>query len=97
MDSFLSADEEVEGFEEAFEPINDLTEQVNSGIWISSVFFFTTTSGKIAYTINGKVFSIDTEKKAFIIGYINQQNRLYLIDKHLNIISYEVNYQVSEF
>ena len=42
----------------------------------------------------------NADKKYFILGYDGKQNRLYLIDKSLNIVSYSlllalINYQVA--
>ncbi|CAD8136859.1 unnamed protein product [Paramecium octaurelia] len=94
---FLQQEEEPDGFEDAFQPLCDITESINSGYFIQDVFYYTTVNGKIAYSVNGKIFIVDQDKKYFIIGYIQQQNKLYLIDKNYNIISYEVNSNVVEF
>ncbi|CAK88382.1 unnamed protein product (macronuclear) [Paramecium tetraurelia] len=95
--NLLQQEENSDGFEDAFQPLCDTTESINSGYFIQDVFYYTTMNGKIAYSVNGKIFIVDQDKKYFIIRYIQQQNKLYLIDKKYNIISYEVNSNVVEF
>lgn len=70
MPMFLEKEEEPDGFEDAFEPSNDISESITSGVWIHDLFYYTTVAGKLAYTIGGKSFTVDSDKKAFIIGYL---------------------------
>ena len=37
------------------------------------------------------------DKKYFILGYVSAQNRLYLINKGLNIVSYQLLTDIVEF
>lgn len=47
--------------------------------------------GRINYTIAGKVFTYAySDKNKFILGYLANQNRLYLVDKNNHIYSYEL-------
>eukprot|EP00828_Plagiopyla_frontata_P048307 TRINITY_DN9219_c0_g1_i2.p1 TRINITY_DN9219_c0_g1~~TRINITY_DN9219_c0_g1_i2.p1 ORF type:complete len:582 (-),score=100.39 TRINITY_DN9219_c0_g1_i2:88-1833(-) len=94
----LSESDDVEGLEESFVLVYDIHEMITSGIWIQDIFIFTNINGKINYSVSGKVFNYThTDKKKCIIGYINNQNRLYLIDKHFNLTSFEVPYNVIEY
>lgn len=97
LGQFVSQEEEPEGFEEAFESLYELTEQVTSSLWVDELLFYTTAQNRISYTVGGKVFQIDADKKAFLIGYVGAQNRLYLMDKYFSVISYEANLHVIEF
>jgi coatomer subunit beta' len=60
---------------------------------------FVNNKGSISYLIGNKILKLtNTDKKYFILGYDGKQNRLYLVDKTLNIVSYSlllslVNYQ----
>ena len=54
----------IEGFEEAFDLVYEYHDTVNSGIWISNVFYYINNGGKINYSISGKVFNYaNTDKK----------------------------------
>lgn len=59
MPLFLQQDEEAEGFEEAFEPVYDISESISSGCWVHNLFYFVTVNNRLAYSIAGKVFSVD--------------------------------------
>jgi hypothetical protein len=75
---------------------------VQSGCWISNeCFVFVTPKGIINYLITGGAGGVSTprvlklansDKKYFILGYDAKQQggRLYLIDKSLNVISYQL-------
>ena len=55
--------------------------------------------GIISYLLGNKIIKLTTaDKKYFMLGYDAKQNRLYMVDKSLNIVSYSllislVNYQ----
>lgn len=86
----LEGDEEEDGIEEAFTFVEEFHETVNSGQWISNdCFVFLNIKGNINYLIGNKIIKLtNTDKKYFILGYDGKQNRLYLVDKSLNIISF---------
>jgi len=79
-----------DGIEDAFSMIEEFSETVTSGVWIGSEsFVFTSTKGAISYTIGSKVVKLSNcDKKYFALGYEGKQNRLYLVDKSLNVVSY---------
>jgi len=60
---------------------------------------FVNNKGIISYLIGNKILKLtNTDKKYFILGYDGKQNRIYLIDKSLNVVSYSlllslINYQ----
>jgi coatomer subunit beta' len=68
-------------------------------VWLSNdCFVFTTPKGSINYLLTGsggspKILKLSNcDKKYFIMGYDAKQQggRLYLIDKSLNIVSYNL-------
>jgi hypothetical protein len=97
-----SQEETEDGYEEAFTFIEEFHETVQSGCWISNeCFVFVTPKGIINYLITGGAGGVSTprvlklansDKKYFILGYDAKQQggRLYLIDKSLNVISYQL-------
>lgn len=96
----MNADVDEDGIDDAFTFIEEFHETVNSGHWISNdCFVFINNKGIISYLLSNKIIKLTTtDKKYFIIGYDGKQNRLYLVDKSLNLVSYSlllslVNYQ----
>jgi coatomer subunit beta' len=87
-----ASENEEDGFEEAFTFVEEFNETINSGTWISNdCFVFVNPKGIVNYLIGNKILKLTTtDKKFFILGYDSKQNRLYLIDKSLNIISYSL-------
>jgi coatomer subunit beta' len=81
-----------DGIEEAFNFIEEFSETIMSGTWISNdCFVFANSKGSISYLIGNKVIKhCSYDKKYFIIGYDGKLNRLYLSDKQVNIISYQL-------
>jgi coatomer subunit beta' len=45
-------------------------QQVTSGTWVNDLFYFITLQGRLSYTINNKIFHVDSDRKSFIIGYV---------------------------
>lgn len=60
-----------------------------------------TPKGTLNYLIGNKILKLTSaDKKYFVLGYDSKQNRVYLIDKSLNIVSYSlllalVNFQAA--
>jgi len=91
-----------DGLEEAFEFIDEYSETVVSGLWVSAdCFTFINIRGNMNYLIGGKIMKLgNSDKKQHILGYDGKQNRLYLVDKNLNIYTHRLllsmmNFQVS--
>ena len=84
--------DDEDGIEDAFTFVEEFNESISSGVWISNdCFVFMNSKGIINYQINGKILKLTSaDKKYFILGYDSKQNRLYLIDKSLNLISYSL-------
>eukprot|EP01017_Pseudomicrothorax_dubius_P036227 TRINITY_DN516_c0_g1_i1.p1 TRINITY_DN516_c0_g1~~TRINITY_DN516_c0_g1_i1.p1 ORF type:complete len:884 (-),score=266.35 TRINITY_DN516_c0_g1_i1:3523-6174(-) len=94
IDSLTSED----GLEDAFDLQYEITDSVTSALWVGDCFFYTTQSGKMNYSIGGRVFShIFVDKKRYLVGYMPSQGRVYLIDKHFHFVSYELSPLVAEF
>ena len=95
-----TAEEDDEGFEEAFQFQDEFSDIITSAQWVSNeCFVYINTKGHIYYMIGQKTMKLmNGDKKQFILGYDGKLNRLYMIDKNLNVYSYSlllslVNYQ----
>lgn len=85
-------DWEEDGLEEAFTFLEEYNETVTSGQWISNeCFIFTNPKGGINYLVGSKILRLAVaDKKYFIMGYDDKKNRLYLVDKNQNLVSYSL-------
>jgi coatomer subunit beta' len=99
ISSGASEENEEDGIDEAFTFVEEFNETINSGVWISSeCFVFVNAKGAVNYLIGNKILKLTSaDKKYFILGYDGKQNRLYLIDKTLNIVSYALLINVVNF
>ena len=78
----------------------EVNDSATGGFFIDEVFIFVNSKGKLNYAIEDKIFPITTLNGNFmILGYLNSTNRIYLMDKSYNVISFSfpisfVNYQM---
>ena len=85
-------EDEDDGCEEAFDFVEEFPDVITSGLWVSSdCFVFTNAKGSIFYLIGQKVMKLaNADKKQSLLGYDAKANRLYLVDKHFQIVVYNL-------
>ncbi|CDW55672.1 coatomer subunit beta' [Trichuris trichiura] len=72
-----------------------------TGTWVGDCFVYTTSSNRLNYFVGGDTVTVaHLDRPLYILGYLPSENRLYLSDKELNIISYQLmlavlNYQTA--
>ena len=87
-----------EGIPEAFTLLANFNEEIINGKWITGDVFVFTNKGILNYLIGDKIINHAViDKKMFILGYIPQINRIFLINKSLKITSYELLAQMLMF
>ena len=80
-----------EGCEDAFTLDQEVYDSSTSALWLSDCFMYTTRTNKLSYCLGGKVMTLQNlDRKLFLLGYVSQQNRVYLVDAEFNVTSYEV-------
>ncbi len=90
-----------EGCVEGFETYCEINDKVVGGLFVDDVFIYTNTKNKLNYAIEEKIFSITTLNNNYLLlGYLSSNNRIYLMDKSYNVISYGfpasfINYQMA--
>ncbi|KAF9923673.1 hypothetical protein BGZ67_009714, partial [Mortierella alpina] len=97
---FVEAGGEVgeEGVEEALEFVSEIPETVQTGCWIGDCFIYTNTANRLNYLVGGQSQAIAHFDSAhYLLGYIPRDNRLYLVDKEVNVISYGISLSVIEY
>lgn len=90
-----------EGAESAFEVLYTLptSETILSGKFIGDVFIYTTSqTNRLNYFVGGEIINLGHfDHKYYIAGYKPEQNnKLFLIDKSFNVISWFVNSELLE-
>ncbi|PHJ17469.1 coatomer subunit beta -2-like [Cystoisospora suis] len=88
------AKEEEGGIEIAFDLVDQISEVAVNALWISEALLYTTGQGRIKSWCGGKVEVIHHMHagggggracNSFLLGYVAEQNRLYLIDRDLGL------------
>ncbi|KAJ1972938.1 Coatomer subunit beta' [Dimargaris xerosporica] len=87
-----------EGLEEAFEVIQEFPEKVGSGCWIGDCFIYTTQARRLNYIVGGQTFTIaHFDTTLYLLGYVAKDNRVYLVDKDLQVVSYLLPLSIIEY
>lgn len=87
-----------DGIEEAFDVIGEVPESVKTGCWVGDCFIYTNTVNRLNYYVGGEIVTIShLDRVLYLLGYIPGDNRLYLSDKELNIVSFSLLLSVLEY
>lgn len=87
-----------DGIEEAFEVLGEVQESVRTGLWVGDCFIYTNSVNRVNYYVGGEIVTIShLDRTMYLLGYVAKDNRLYLGDKELNIVSYSLLLSVLEY
>ncbi|CAF1122888.1 unnamed protein product [Didymodactylos carnosus] len=87
-----------DGVEDAFDALNEIQEIVKTGMWIGDCFIYTNSLNRINYYVGGEIVTIShLDRVMYLLGYVSTENRLYLGDKEMTIVSYELSLAVLEY
>ncbi|KAF7654081.1 hypothetical protein LDENG_00074710 [Lucifuga dentata] len=87
-----------DGLEDAFEVLGEVQEVVKTGIWVGDCFIYTSSVNRLNYYVGGEIVTIaHLDRTMYLLGYIPKDDRLYLGDKELNIISFSLLLSVLEY
>ncbi|CAH2053584.1 unnamed protein product, partial [Thlaspi arvense] len=96
FDSGRPTDEE--GVEDAFEVLHENDERVRTGIWVGDCFIYNNSSWKLNYCVGGEVTTMyHLDRPMYLLGYIANQSRVYLVDKEFNVIGYTLLLSLIEY
>ncbi|XP_038216207.1 coatomer subunit beta' isoform X2 [Zerene cesonia] len=80
-----------DGVEDAFDVVGEVSEVVKTGLWVGDCFIYTNSLNRINYYVGGEIVTIShLDHTMYILGYVSKENRLYVNDKELNIVSYSL-------
>ena len=89
---------DIDGCEEAFGDAFDIDGKILNGFFVDDVFIFENSKNKISYTINDKIFNITTlSNRFFLLGYLESTNKIYLMNKNFQLISYSFPYSFIKY
>jgi len=103
QNAFASAEskgEEVteDGVESAFDVLGEVQESLRTGTWVGDCFIYTNALNRLNYYVGGEIVTIShLDRTMYILGYIPGDNRLYLSDKELHVISFQLLLSVLEY
>ncbi|XP_070761334.1 coatomer subunit beta'-like [Enoplosus armatus] len=87
-----------DGIEDAFEVLGEVPEVVKTGVWVGDCFIYTSSLNRLNYYVGGEIITIaHMDRTMYLLGYIPKDDRLYLGDKELNVISYSLLLSVLEY
>jgi Membrane protein involved in colicin uptake len=97
----VSAEDGIDG---TFDLLYEINDNVSSGKWVGDCFIFLNSAGRLNYIVGGQVqtlvhleTSAGGTTKHTILGYLAKEDRVYVVDKSLNISSYRILLSVLEY
>ncbi|KAL0106379.1 hypothetical protein PUN28_016243 [Cardiocondyla obscurior] len=97
-DAVANATENAEDIENAFEMLAEMNEVVKTGLWVGDCFIYTNSVNRINYFVGGEVVTVShLDRPMYLLGYVPRDNRLYLCDKELSVVSYSLLLSVLEY
>jgi len=87
-----------DGIETAFDVVGEIEESVKTGCWVGDCFIYTNGVNRLNYYVGGEIVTIaHLDRVMYLLGYIPKDNRLYLGDKELNVVSFSLLLSVLEY
>lgn len=87
-----------DGIEEAFEVEGEVQEQIKTGKWVGDCFIYTSVNNRLNYYVGGEIVTIaHLDRSLYLLGYLQSTGRLYLCDKDVNVVSYQLQQAVLEY
>ena len=87
-----------DGVDEAFDVLGEVQELVKTGVWVGDCFIYTNGVNRLNYYVGGEIVTIShLDRTMYLLGYIPSDNRLYLGDKELNVVSFQLLLSVLEY
>jgi len=97
----VSAEDGIEG---TFDLLYEINDAITSGKWVGDCFIYMSNAGRLNYSVGGKIQTIvhletsaSGSAKHSILGYLAKEDRVYLVDKAFNVISYKVMLTVLQY
>merc|ERR1719330_1963960 len=87
-----------DGVDDAFDVLGEVQELVKTGLWVGDCFIYTNSVNRLNYYVGGEIVTIaHLDRTMYLLGYIPTDNRLYLGDKELSVVSFQLLVSVLEY
>lgn len=78
--------------------VAQINDSVKTGLWIGDCFIYTNNVNRIKYFVGGEIFTVShLDRAMYLLGYAAKDDRLYLCDKELSVVSYSLLLSVLEY
>ena len=80
-----------DGVDGAFEFVGEYSDTVVTGRWVGECFLYTNASQRLNYYVGGQTMTLaHLDHEMYMLGYLARENRVFLVDKQLRVISFHV-------
>ncbi len=87
-----------DGIDEAFDVLGEVQESVKTGLWVGDCFIYTNGVNRLNYYVGGEIVTVShLDRTMYLLGYMPADNRLYLGDKELSVVSFQLLLSVLEY
>mmetsp|Transcript_6880 Transcript_6880/g.12347 ORF Transcript_6880/g.12347 Transcript_6880/m.12347 type:complete len:981 (-) Transcript_6880:96-3038(-) len=93
-----------DGVDGSFDLLYEISDTISSGKWVGDCFIYVNHTGRLNYSVGGQIQTLvhldtsgDGKTKHTVLGYLAKEDRVYLVDKTLNIVSYKVMLAVLQY
>lgn len=93
-----------DGIDGSFDLVYEISDTISSGKWVGDCFIYVNSNGRLCYSVGGQIETLvhlDTSTggatQHSILGYLAKEDRIYLIDKSLNVVSYKIMLAVLQY
>ncbi|XP_017785318.1 PREDICTED: coatomer subunit beta' [Nicrophorus vespilloides] len=87
-----------DGVEAGFEVLGEINEVVRTGLWVGDCFIYTNAVNRINYYVGGELVTVaHLDRPLYLLGYVPKDDRLYLAEKELGVVSYQLLLSVLEY
>eukprot|EP00971_Amphidinium_carterae_P266164 5279779-Amphidinium_carterae.1 len=93
-----AADADEDGIEAAFDLVNEVSDKIYSGTWVGECFVYISNTQRLTCLVAGASETLaHLDRVQYLLGYIPDQSKLYLIDKELNVCTYSLHLALVEY
>ncbi|KAG0612132.1 hypothetical protein M758_6G004300 [Ceratodon purpureus] len=87
-----------QGVEDAFELLHEISDRIRTGLWVGDCFIYNTSAWRLNYCVGGEVTTMfHLDRPMYLLGYLANQSRVYLLDKEFNVMSYTLHLNLIEY
>eukprot|EP00443_Scrippsiella_acuminata_P048523 CAMPEP_0115188384 /NCGR_PEP_ID=MMETSP0270-20121206/10982_1 /TAXON_ID=71861 /ORGANISM="Scrippsiella trochoidea, Strain CCMP3099" /LENGTH=952 /DNA_ID=CAMNT_0002601563 /DNA_START=72 /DNA_END=2930 /DNA_ORIENTATION=- len=87
-----------DGIEAAFDLVNEVSDKVVSGLWVGDCFVYVSQGQRLICLVAGSQETIaHLDRTQYLLGYMPDQSKLYLIDKELNVTPQTLHLALVEY